>query len=220
MRKTSILLFSIILSLVFQSCNLIWICNNTTYRKKTAHKYENQIPIKVEELKTMLYKDTTHYKVVIIYSPCCGACGSHMRTTYRNMLLHSDTTIKFYFIVDDCGGIKYNEIFLQVCGIYPNKMYYFNDTFQINKGNNIVNYLFPSDDKVTGELGVPMSLIISKNNKLKKAMISIDYGEEKRQYLKAMPLYYLPSYDFDKIDFDIIDIEPEINWDICSRNEK
>ena len=65
-----------------------------------------------------------------------------------------------------------------------------------------------------------MSLIISKNNKLKKAMISIDYGEEKRQYLKAMPLYYLPSYDFDKIDFDIIDIEPKINWDICSQNEK
>lgn len=218
-NKILLNLFILLLFLLFHSC-LIQFCKETKHSKKRAIKYTNQIPINVEGLKNLLIEDTLHYKVVIIYSPCCGASRSHMHTTYKRMFLNTDSTVKFYFIVDNYVGIEYNESFLKESGIKPNKMYYLNDTFNLNKENNIVNYIFPSDNKVTGEFGVPISLIISKNNKLKKAYISIDYGDGVRQYLKAMPLFYLKNYDFNKIDFDKIEVEPEINWEICSPNKR
>lgn len=161
--------FILLLFLLFDSC-LIQICKETKNGKKITLKDTNQIPINVENLKNLLIEDTLHYKVVIIYSPCCGASRSHMHTTYKRMFLNTDSTVRFYFIVDNYVGIEYNESFLKESGIKPNIMYYLNDTFNLNKENNIVNYIFPSDNKVTGEFGVPISLIISKNNKLKKSL--------------------------------------------------
>ncbi|NLJ82694.1 MAG: hypothetical protein GX330_06170 [Bacteroidales bacterium] len=218
-NKLIIYLFYLLLFFIFHSC-LIQVCKESKYREKRATKYINQTSIKVEDIKRLLVEDTLHYKVVIIYSPCCGSCRSHMQTTYKRFVFNTDSTVKYYFITDSYDGIKYNESFLKSCGIKPDKMYYLKDTFNINKENNIVNYIFPSDDKITGEFGVPISLVISKNNKLKKAYISIDYGNGVHQYFKAMPLFYLKNYNFDEINFDKIEIEPEINWEICSPNKK
>lgn len=214
---------------IFQSCNikLVTICKETKHRYKTLYKYPEQIPLTVLEIKQLFITDTTHYKAVIIYSPCCSSCYKHFLTTYKNFLKLCDSTVKFYFIQYDFGGVKHNRDFLHDVDMDSLKTYYILDTNACFKDKNntndlkkITEYIFPFQDKSTKFFGTPLSFIVSKNNKIKYAYIDLKNNSNDTTYLTVMPLYYFTNFNFDEIDFDKIENKPKINWNICSQNKK
>ncbi len=224
-NTNKIFLLIILLSIIFISCNidLITICSETKYRLKTLYKYPEQIPLTVHELKQMLIEDTAHYKVVVIYSPCCGPCYNHFLTTYKNAILLCDSNVKFYFIQYDYGGVKHNRKFLNDVGLDSLKTYYIKDTnscFKYMNNTNdlkkITEYIYPSQDKSTKIFGIPLNFIVSKNNIIKYAYIDFKEDSVINTYLTVMPLYYFANFNFDEIDFNEIEYKPAINWNICT----
>lgn len=220
MKKFWITIF--LFSFVFQSCNikLITICAETKHRLKTLYKYPEQIPLTVLELKQFLTEDTTHYKIVVIYSPCCGPCSRHFLTTYKNAIQLCDSSVKFYFIQSDYGGVKHNREFLHDVGMDSLKTCYIKDTNSCFKEEKkILEYIFPSQDKTTKIFGTPLNFVVSKKNKIKYATIDFEEYSVVTTYLTVMPLYYFPNFNFDEIDFDEIENQPAINWNICTSKE-
>ena len=66
MKKLTILLFAAVL---FSGC-MMQKPTVKNYRKVLA--MENLTPITVEQLHQLIAADTTHYKVVVLTSSCCG----------------------------------------------------------------------------------------------------------------------------------------------------
>ncbi|MBQ2542484.1 MAG: hypothetical protein II554_03955 [Bacteroidales bacterium] len=46
----------------------------------------------------MILTDTTHFKIVMLYSTGCGPCGEHLRRTYAPAYAQHRDDVKFYFI--------------------------------------------------------------------------------------------------------------------------
>lgn len=211
--KRNLLLKLIFLIIFLQSCGLVHICSEENNKSlKSALKYPDNIPITVNDLKEFLINDSIHYKVVIFYSPCCAPCNKEMKTIYRNATESCDSSVKFYFILEDCGGVKYNASFLTQSGIFNQKMYYLRDsTLHFKKGNdarftNIVNSIFSPNYQITETNGVPKNFIVSKDNRLKR----VRYVYNGRMLpdsmnTMAMRLSLLDGFEFKKIDFDIVD---------------
>lgn len=213
----------IILTILCFSCNTIKICIETDRKIKTSDKYVNQVALTVDELKELILGDTTHYKVVIFYTPCCGPCIEYMKTDYKEAFQSCDSTVKFFFILDDCGGLKYNEEFLQTSGITPDKMYYIKDTSKDfyyktaeNRKANILNYIFPLQSEINGRVGVPTTCIVSKDNRLKLRQSQQIIGNDTIITVNTFNLSNLKDYNFDRIDFDKIETKIITNDSICN----
>lgn len=87
MKKLSCLIFSLIF--VLCSCN---------YRQKEAVKAEPSI-IDDDQLINIISSDTTHYKVVYIFSDVCKPCIEHLRDEMCQLYKNRDTSQwKFYLV--------------------------------------------------------------------------------------------------------------------------
>jgi hypothetical protein len=207
---------------------MVQICSEENNKSlKKALEYPDNIPISVNDLKDFLFNDTIHYKVVVFYSPCCAPCNKEMKTIYRKAIESCDSSVRFYLILEDCGGVKYNASFLTQSGILNQKMYYLRDSSVLfKKANddrftNIVNYIFSPDHEIIETNGVPKNFIVSKDNRLKISRYVYN-SQIKDTFLNttAMRLSLLDGFDFNKIDFDIVDnvliqTEPICEIDKC-----
>ena len=96
MKHYSLLLFSAVL---FSGCMTVKMSKPTekNYRKVLA--MENLTPVTVEQLRQLVAADTTHYKVVVLTSSCCGPCELAMRDVYpRKMAERDSSQVRWYFV--------------------------------------------------------------------------------------------------------------------------
>ncbi len=199
---------------LFHSCKnvkLITICWETPRQVKNAvEKYPELTPLTMAELKVLLHSDTSHYKVVNILSPCCGPCTMHLQTTFRQYLTTVDTAgVRFYYISEDCGGLKHLKGHLNSYGYYLPHYYYIRDTSAAfrrddegNRLNNIAHYLFPNQPKPDNLLGIPVNFIVDKHGRVKQ-YYEIDTAG--RQKLGTTPLWAIGNDRICDLDFNTID---------------
>lgn len=210
--------------LSLQSCNLIWICKETNLSIRKSYKYKNQIGLTVKELKSLLVSDTSNYKILIFFSPCCGPCQKHFQTTYRKFYDIKDANVKFYFINDCCDGVRYNEKFLHSMGYYE-QIYFIRDTsnlFNVNnilRYNNMLNYVFDlqAEKTIDGVFGIPISCIVNPRNEIK--LIKCNYDNDIKLRNIPLPLYELTDINIKKIDFDKIEEHKIIKYDFCTPDD-
>lgn len=223
--KAKIVLFlslMAVLSLTFVSCKSakqrkyeelvkkypgFMICYETKETIKLANKKGYQA-LTAENFKKLLLDDTTHYKFVIIYSPCCGATVEHMVRTYPKVLKRvGKENVKWYYILDDSGGIMYDEDLRKKYGIDNFEKYYLHDSKFSEEGNitsltDIANYIFDKDEvKITDILGTPTNFIVSKDGKLLKCLFAYDDIEA----IHPTELYSIFDKDLEELDFNKID---------------
>lgn len=84
--------------------------------KPTARNYrkvlqmEELTPITVAQLKQMIAADTTHYKVVVLTSSCCGPCHISMRDVYPRKMAECDSNrVRWYFIEERYSTAQYMD---------------------------------------------------------------------------------------------------------------
>ncbi|MCK9320711.1 MAG: hypothetical protein M0P32_01775 [Bacteroidales bacterium] len=208
-------LFSlIVISLfIFSSCQ---ICIETPRTIRKAASYQNHIPLTAKELKSMLTEDTTHYKFVVLYNPCCSPCIQYFRLTYPSIMDHYDTSqVVWYFILEETGGIKYNEKFLKDLNIHT-KMYYLKDNTpefcskNENNWNNLANYIFTdSNNKIDDIFGIPINFIVNKEGKVKKVIYNYPNGVKRTSTIE---LYDIMNKSVMDIDFNNITDTINLNF--------
>lgn len=217
-------LFLLIVSLVFSiySCGIIQYCPPENERNlRLALKYTNQIPLTVKELKELIIYDSAHYKLIIFYSPCCGPCSIEMASTYRNAFQNADSTVKFFFIQDDCTGVKYNEAYLKNFGISNQKLYYLRDTSCLFTTKNAMRYtnivanLFQTGVKINEPNAIPLNFIVSKEGNLKIVRYISGSSDDSTNF-HPMRISSLEGFDIRQIRFDIIDDIKLISDSTCS----
>lgn len=215
------ILLLVILCVLLSSCvkKLIWVCVENERNFKNSLLYTNQTPLTIPEFKDLVLSDTSRYKFVFFFSPCCGGVTPATKTIFRPYYEQCDTTkVNVIFLSSGYGDVKYNEEFFQYMGFMP-KIYYLRDStgtfydykngelsFEKEDYNNMLNYIFPTDSFHISLIGTPMTFIISKDNKLKRAVYTYKYRKKKDlQAVEPMYLGDMDSYDLDKIDFLVID---------------
>ena len=78
------------------------------YRKVSA--MSNLTPVTVEQLRQMIATDTTHYKVVVLTSSCCGPCEQAMRDVYPRKMAECDSSqVRWYFVETDYSSAQYMD---------------------------------------------------------------------------------------------------------------
>ena len=125
MKKLTILLFAAVL---FSGCMTVKMQKPTekNYRKVLA--MENLTPITVEQLRQMIAADTTHYKVVVLTSSCCGPCEISMRDVYPKKMAECDSSqVHWYFVETDYSTAQYMDEVFHRHGI-TSPRYWINDT--------------------------------------------------------------------------------------------
>ena len=122
MKKLAILLFAAVL---FSGC-LVQKPTVKNYRRVLA--MENLTPVTVEQLRQMIASDTTHYKLVVLTSSCCGPCEISMRDVYpKKMAEYDSSQVRWYFVETDYSTAQYmDEVFRR----HPinSPRYWINDT--------------------------------------------------------------------------------------------
>lgn len=228
MKKAQIIIF-IIISILVASCGIV----NVTFPEskhsiKQAEQMSDFISLNADQIKEMIFNDTTHYKFVVFYQNGCGACRMHMIYTYPLIRKQVDSNeVKWYFILANTGGIKKTDKLLNSVGLGNITKYYLRDNNPLfsskndNQLNNLTNYIFDSNPKVNDVFGTPANYIISKDNKLKK---SYYIYKNKDIRIHTTDMYdilgkSLQEINFDKIDSVFIDWEPYYCTDkSCSIN--
>ena len=67
-------------------------------------------PVTVEQLRQLIATDTTHYKVVVLTSPCCGYCVQSMRDVYPRKMAECDSSlVRWYFVVESYSSAQYAD---------------------------------------------------------------------------------------------------------------
>lgn len=216
-RKIYLLLSLTVLSLCCVSC--IQLCIETSRSQKYAAKHSEFKALNADDLKRLLIDDTSCYKFVVFYSPCCGPCKEHMQLTYPGIIKSYDSkTVKWYFILEDTGGIKHVPNLLKQynLNVVP---YYFSDkrkefcTANENKWNNLINYIFPEGEKVNDAFDIPLNLIVDKHGRLLKSY---------KRYSKEMRVYPRELYDIKDVDIretDFLQMDTlDLDWEpyICT----
>ena len=213
--KTRTRAFALMLSMLFiTACSSIQVCIPNKNNLRYAQRHENIVCMTVDQIKELVQKDTDNYKVIIVYSPCCGPSLRHFRETYSKAYRERPQDVKFYFFMDNTGGIRYAQEMMDDYGFGLEPIYcivddsaeFSNDNE--NRMNNITNYLFPSNKPVTENYGVPCDFIISKDNKLLKQKMIHPSGAG----LYSKGLYEIDIRNIHSIDFDVI-TEIKVDWD-------
>lgn len=96
------------------------------YRKVLA--MEHLTPVTVEQLRQLIAADTTHYKVVVLTSSCCGPCELAMRDVYPKKMAECDSgQVRWYFVETDYSSAQYMDEVFQTYHI-DSPRYWINDT--------------------------------------------------------------------------------------------
>ena len=233
MKKTFILvaiatLMSSMLAGCFQTRNsIVRMCYPSDKLLREAQtKYADHTPLTADALRHMLMDDTTHYKMLIVYSYCCSGCSEAMRSTYVPLMQTMDTSrCHMYFVLNDCGSLPWNADYLNQYGITTR--YYMRDADSLflwynshgkatNAQNwtNIANYITQPHRAFEYCEYAPLTLIVSPD------------GRVKQEFQQYNDLGYLTAYDLrdmvyrDSImvydlDFDRIDtVHYHYTWGI------
>lgn len=218
MKKKRLKLASVVLAIFivtlstscFQSKHsLVRFCRPNQRMIKKSVEYTDHTPLTAENLRTMIMNDTAHYKIVVIYSYCCGPCQEQMRDIYAPMYKTIDTSeCKMYFVLDDCGSLPWNADYLAQYGI-TERYYLRDDDPMFKEGNehrltNIANYVTQPQTAFTRCYYVPLTLIINKEGKVKQlAEIYNDMSFSTAYYLFKM--VNIDSLNVQELDYDKID---------------
>ena len=221
-----------------QSCIQVQVAIPNRWNRRFAEKQDYIECLTADQLKEMILTDTTHFKIVMLYSTGCGPCGEHLRRTYAPAYAQHRDDVKFYFISESTGGIKYCRDELERLGVYDGKVLCFLDdspqfdnqkqgkNANLQVFNNLANHIFTKGPKVTGNFGIPCEFIVSKDNRVLKCLVATPHSGS------AIKTAQLWQVDFDRIqeiDFDSIyrlEVEddyfeglPVCNGDFCPINK-
>lgn len=164
-----------VMTLSAVGCGMIQICIERPKDIANAPKYVDQHPLTAEKLKHILLDDTTHYKVVVFYSHCCGPCQEQLRYTYSKLWNADTAHVRWYFVLDDCSSLKYNNTkYLKRYGIETPYMYYLRDDdprFCVDAEDrflNIAQYIFGGEQDIEDVInGIPNTFVVNPQGKLK-----------------------------------------------------
>ena len=193
-----------LLSGCFQSKNsIIRVCYPTKKLIKKSVEYTDHIPLTAHRLRNMLENDTTHYKIVVIYSVCCGPCNVKMENVYAPMYKSLDTSVcRMYFVLDDCGSLPWNADYMAQYGVKD--LYYLRDDdpmFHENmrlkhRQTNIINYATQPKAAFTSVDGVPITLIIDPKGRVKQLYTKYSNGTG-----------YMSEYSLDMLKMDSLTVQ-------------
>ena len=140
-----------LLSGCFQSKNsIIRVCYPTKKLIKKSVEYTDHTPLTAHRLRKMLENDTTHYKIVVIYSVCCGPCNVKMENVYAPMYKSLDTSVcRMYFVLDDCGSLPWNADYMAQYGVKD--LYYLQHSYETSAF--VRSYLPIGSSKIFGLFG-------------------------------------------------------------------
>lgn len=161
--------------LLFGGCGLVKVCIEKPEDIANTHKYTDQKPLTADSLKHLMMDDTTHYKVVVFYSHCCGPCHEQMEHTYSRLWNADTAHVRWYFVLKDCASLKYdNTKFLRRFGIETPYMYYLRDddprfcTGADDQMLNLAQYVFDRELDLEDVInGIPNLFVVNPQGKLK-----------------------------------------------------
>jgi len=183
--------------------------------REAPTKYADHTPLTADALRHMLLDDTTHYKLLVVYSYCCSGCREAFADTYLPLMRNLDTArCRMYFVLNDCGSLPWNDDYLNHYAITTR--YYFRDADSLflwyrhgkatNAQNwtNISNYVFQPRRAFEYCDYAPLTLVVHPDGRVKQEYWQFDDGG----FLTAYDLRNLAHRDsltvFD-LDFDRID---------------
>lgn len=219
---------------VLPSCLQIQVAIPNRWNRRYAEKQDYIECLNADQLKDLICWDTTCYKVVMIYSAGCGACSEHLRRTYAPAYARHRDDVKFYFVSENTGGIKYCRDELERLGLYEGKVLCFlDDSPQFDNQhqgknanlqvlNNLANHIFANGPTVTGNFGLPCEFVVSKDNRVLKRLTTTPNSGSAIQtaQLWQIDFDHIEQVDFDSIyrldlDFDLYEGLPVCNGDQC-----
>lgn len=192
--------------------------------KRSAEYTDVITPLTADRFRKMIEGDTSHYKIVVITSPYCGGCVLGMRDVYLPMYKNLDTSeYKMYFIMDDCGSIVWEHDYFVNHGIVEGYFFrdddpMFHESNLIYRMLNIVNYATQPKRAFTWAQGVPLTLLINKEGKVKQVVevykdvailtpydlrrvVQIDSMEVKDLNFDKIDTVLYADYEFDMADY-------------------
>lgn len=238
MQRTKLTIMMLATMLLFGSCGLVKVCNEKPSDIENAHKYTDQRPLTADGLKHLMMDDTTHYKVVIIYSHCCGPCQEQMKLVF-NQLYNADTAhVRWYFVLENCSSLKYNNTkYLKQYGIETPYMYYLRDddprfcTGAEDRFLNIAQYVFDSQFELEDVIdGIPCMFVVNPQGKLKleyrqyaNKMVVANYEDLYKLIYKELypePVLREKPLGVQDLDFDHRDTADWSNFGIYTRKPR
>lgn len=85
-------------------------------------------PVTVEQLRQIIAADTTHYKVVVLTSSCCGPCLLSMRDVYPKKIAECDSSlVRWYYVEVSYSTAQYMDKVFKSYHI-DSPRYWINDT--------------------------------------------------------------------------------------------
>lgn len=122
MKKLTVLLFAAVL---FAGCMMD---KPTVKNYRRVVKMDNLTPVTVEQLRQIISADTTHYKVVVLTSSCCGFCIMSMRDVYPRKMAECDSSqVRWYFVEESYSTAQYMDKVFKSYHIEEPR-YWINDT--------------------------------------------------------------------------------------------
>lgn len=217
------ILATLLIMMLFQSC-VVQVAIPNRWNERYAKKHDFIECLDADQLKHLIISDTTHYKIVMIYSTGCGSCMEHLKRVYAPAYSQQRDDVKFYFISENTGGIRYCRDELERFGLYDGKVLCFlDDSPQFDnqsKGknanlqilNNLTNHIFTNGSIVTGNFGLPCEYIVSKDNRVLKRLTTTPNSGSAIQTAQLWQIDFdnIQSIDFDSIyrldlDFDLFE---------------
>ncbi len=107
MQRTKLTIVMLAAVLLFSGC-MMEKPTVKNYRRVSA--MPELTPVTVEQLRQLIAADSTHYKVVVLTSPCCGYCVLSMRDVYPQKMAECDTSlVRWYFVVESYSTAQYAD---------------------------------------------------------------------------------------------------------------
>ena len=227
--------FTLLVALVLlQSCIRVQVAIPNRWNRRYAEKQDYIKCLNADQLKDLICSDTTCYKVVMIYSTGCGACSQHLQRTYAPVYAQHRDDVKFYFISESTGGIKFCREELERYGLYDGKVLCFLDedprfdqqdqgkNYNVESLNNLTNHIFTNGPKVTGNFGLPCEYIVSKDNRVLKQLTTTPHSGSAITTVQLFQIdfQHIQDIDFDSVyrqdlDFDQFEGTSVCNGDRC-----
>lgn len=105
MRQRKYTLVLLAATLLFSGCR-IEQPTVKNYRRVVA--MDNLTPVTVAQLRQIIATDTTHYKVVVLTSSCCGPCEMSMRDVYPKKMAECDSSkVRWLFVEERYSTAQY-----------------------------------------------------------------------------------------------------------------
>ena len=177
-RIHAIVMIMLLASVLLSACgHIIYSCKVTPKRIEEANR-TGQTPLTVDKLKHIIMDDTTHNKIVVFYSACCGPCIYEMKNVLSKFYDKDTARTRWYFVQEDCGGVPISVGAMKKVGIESEMYYILDDKPEFSpdnyeRFNNMTNYIFALEQKVNGAYGIPFSYVVDKHGHLKTTRLFI-----------------------------------------------